>query len=520
MKIAHVMRRLSFNDWGGTEQVVWNLAKAQMRAGHEVRIFATTALWKGLATKNAEDTKDSLSLSQSRGGHPGVANSPSKIEGVAGGRGSMTTGRDHTPPPCGHLPCLRGGVGDMSSHRLCGIANFLGSLCLKCKPYTETIDGIEILRFKPIYPWWPMPKSLVDELDRKGGNPFVPGLGKALRDWKPDVIHCHAMARIAELCLRTAKILNKQRVMRNGQDARCPSGSALNSQLSTPNSQLSTRCVISLHGGGANVPTAEAKSLKAPTRGRLPWGKLIDYAMGWTRRIPEDFDGIVCVGEDEAERYRVKHPHVLFLPNGVDTAIFEGGRVEKWKSGKVEERKGGKVVLCVARIDRQKNQMMLVEWLGRHPEATVRLVGPVTQPDYRDELVARAAALGVADRLVLVGSLKPGSPELVSEYRQADVFVLPSRHEPFGIVVLEAWAAGLPVVASDVGGLGRLCAAHLGAALTFAPDDAAGLEAALGKVHADAELRRNLSQAGARAAASFDWRNLAARLLGFYGELC
>ena len=45
MKIAHVLRRLSFDDWGGTEQVVWNLAKAQAKAGHEVRIFATTALW-------------------------------------------------------------------------------------------------------------------------------------------------------------------------------------------------------------------------------------------------------------------------------------------------------------------------------------------------------------------------------------------------------------------------------------------------------------------------------------------
>ena len=44
MKIAHVMRRLSFDDWGGTEQVVWNLAKAQADSGHEVRIFATTAL--------------------------------------------------------------------------------------------------------------------------------------------------------------------------------------------------------------------------------------------------------------------------------------------------------------------------------------------------------------------------------------------------------------------------------------------------------------------------------------------
>ena len=190
------------------------------------------------------------------------------------------------------------------------------------------------------------------------------------------------------------------------------------------------------------------------------------------------------------------------------------------KSGRVEERKGGKVVLCVARIDRQKNQMMLVEWLGRHPAATVRLVGPVTQPDYRDELVARAAALGVADRLVFVGSLKPGSAELVAEYRQADVFVLSSRHEPFGIVVLEAWASGLPVVASNVGGLGRLCAAHPAAALTFEPDDSAGLEAALGKVCSDAELQRALSEAGRCAASSYDWNNLAARLLGFYGELC
>ena len=121
MKIAHVMRRLSFDDWGGTEQVVWNLAKAQKAAGHDVRIFATTAL---------------------------------------------------------------------------------------CATPHEIVEGLEIFRYRPIYPWWPMPKHIVAELDRKGGNPFVPGLGKALREWRPDVIHCHAMARIAELCLRTAQSLN------------------------------------------------------------------------------------------------------------------------------------------------------------------------------------------------------------------------------------------------------------------------------------------------------------------------
>ena len=185
MRIAHVLRRLSFDDWGGTEQVVWNLAKAQKAAGHEVRLFATTALWRFSATKNTESTKS-----------------------------------------------------------LCPLC----SLWQKNEPRTETVEGIEILRFRPIYPWWPMPKKLVAELDRKGGNPFVPGLGRALREWRPDVIHCHAMARIAELCLRVA-----------------------HSTTQPPNHQTTEpKTVISLHGGGANVPMVEAKSLKAPTRGRLP----------------------------------------------------------------------------------------------------------------------------------------------------------------------------------------------------------------------------------------------------------
>ena len=408
MKIAHVLRRLSFNDWGGTEQVVWNLAKAQKAAGHEVRLFATTAL---------------------------------------------------------------------------------------CATPREVVDGLEITRFDPVYPWWPMPKWLVDELDRKGGNPFVPGLGRALRGWMPDVIHCHAMARIAELCLRVAN--------------------------------QKTKTVISLHGGGANVPGVEARSLRAPTRGRLPWGKMIDYAMGWVRRIPEDFDGIVCVGEDEYEKYKARHPHVLFLPNGVDTRLFEGretrdARREDFSrlASNVSCREKALRLLCVARIDRQKNQMMIVEALARHPEMCARLVGPVTQPDYADELRRRAEGLGVSDRLTLVGALKPGSPELVAEYRNADVFVLPSRHEPFGIVVLEAWAAGLPVVASDVGGLGRLCAAHPGAAVTFHSGDAAAMDAAIAEVRGSLLSKAKAIRDAARSAAGqYDWAVLAGRLVDFFGQI-
>ena len=409
MRIAHVLRRLSFDDWGGTEQVVWNLAKAQRAAGHEVRLFATTAL---------------------------------------------------------------------------------------CGKERETVDGLDILRFKPIYPWWPMPKSLVAELDRKGGNPFVPGLGKALREWKPDVIHCHAMARIAELCLRVG-----ERGMGNGE-------------WGMGNGER-TRCVISLHGGGANVPGVEAKSLKAPTRRRIPWGKMLDYALGWTRRIPEDFGGIVCVGEDEYDRYKAIHPHVMFLPNGVDTSLFPT------PSSKLQAPSSNISLLCVARIDRQKNQMALVEALARHPGTTLRLVGPATQPDYLEELKAKAAELGVSDRVAFVGALRPGSPELIAEYENADAFVLASRHEPFGIVALEAWAAGLPVVASDVGGLGRLCARHPDAAISFDSASASDLDRAIDELsrRIASGAVKAMSEAGRKAAAEYDWHRLSARLVDFYSEI-
>ena len=397
MRVAHVLRRLSFDDWGGTEQVVWNLARAQVRAGHEVRVFATTAL---------------------------------------------------------------------------------------CPTPRETREGLEILRFPPVYPWWPMTAATRARLDRKGGNPFVPGLARALRDWAPDVIHCHAMGRIAELCIRVAE-------------------------------KTGARCAVSLHGGGANVPAAEAASLRAPTRRLLPWGKILDKALRRTRRIPEDAGGIVCVGEDEADLWRARHPRVLFLPNGVDVALFE----PKPSDHPTIRPSDHPTILCVARIDRQKNQMALVEALARDPRLAVRLVGPATEPDYLEALRARAAELGAADRLSVAGALPPGSPELAAEYRAADVFALPSRHEPFGIVVLEAWAAGLPVVASNVGGLGRLCAAHPGAALVFDPADPSALSAALSRVLADPALAASLAAAGRAAARDYDWTALAARLSDFYATL-
>ena len=176
--------------------------------------------------------------------------------------------------------------------------------------------------------------------------------------------------------------------------------------------------------------------------------------------------------------------------------------------------------LCVARIDRQKNQLMLVEALSRHPGMRLRLAGPVTQDDYMEEILARARNLGVDSRLSYAGALKPASDELVAEYRSADVFILPSRHEPFGIVVLEAWAAGLPVIASSVGGLERLCAAHPGAAIMFDSGDGSSLDGAIARyLEGGASLRQKMSECALEAAKEYDWGRLSEKLVDFYAQI-
>merc|ERR1719161_2939668 len=67
-------------------------------------------------------------------------------------------------------------------------------------------------------------------------------------------------------------------------------------------------------------------------------------------------------------------------------------------------------------------------------------------------LESRVHQLGISHAVIFVGSVKSGSPHLKALFKSCDAVVVPSRNEPFGIVVLEAWAAGKPVVATTSGG--------------------------------------------------------------------
>lgn len=150
------------------------------------------------------------------------------------------------------------------------------------------------------------------------------------------------------------------------------------------------------------------------------------------------------------------------MPNGVDIEKFAGTPKarpvrEEWNIP--AERR---LLLCVSRIDYQKNQKMLIPFLkqltGRGEEVHLLLIGPVTAPWYAEELMALARQCRVADRVTLVPGLGAGTIRGWSPPSGARIALCCLRwHEPFGIVVLEAWAAGLPVLAAKVGGCGGSC---------------------------------------------------------------
>jgi glycosyltransferase involved in cell wall biosynthesis len=175
--------------------------------------------------------------------------------------------------------------------------------------------------------------------------------------------------------------------------------------------------------------------------------------------------------------------------------------------------------LTVARVDPQKGQELVPTVLAANPDLHAVLIGPVTVPGYDDTVRIRATEAGVADRLHLVGGMKPESPDLADAFAAADLFLLPSRHEPFGIVVLEAWSAGLPVVVSDAGGLGELVRPGVDGLLAPTGDGDAFAHA-VATVLAMSRRGADLAEAGRRRVLQdYTWTAVARRLGRLYEEL-
>jgi len=163
-------------------------------------------------------------------------------------------------------------------------------------------------------------------------------------------------------------------------------------------------------------------------------------------------------------------------------------------------------ILCVGRLVHEKGFQTALEALPLvHPAlGDVRLLIAGSGP-YEPELRARARELGVEGHVLFLGWT--ADPELARLYATADACAIPSLYEPFGLVALEAMAAGCAVVAADTGGLREVVPEGTG--LRVRPSDAAGLAAAVSRLLADGALRERLSTAGSAHAAHFGWAGTA-----------
>lgn len=168
-------------------------------------------------------------------------------------------------------------------------------------------------------------------------------------------------------------------------------------------------------------------------------------------------------------------------------------------------------VLFVGRLHRQKGVDTLIRALPLlPPAATVLLVGDGPE---RAALRRLATGLGVADRVTITGFVPHGRvPGLLAG---ADVVVLPSRYEELGTALVEAMAAGRPVVASRVGGIPELVRDGTDG-LLVPPDDPAELAKAITRVLANPVLAAELGASGRARVAGHGWAALAGRVLGVY----
>lgn len=357
----------------------------------------------------------------------------------------------------------------------------------------DHIDGVAVRRFSYCYPWWGLSDDARLQMDRKGGNLISLPLMNALRK-EPDldIIHLHTFKRLGG----SARVVARQRKI---------------------------PYVVTLHGGLFDVPEEEFASVVSPFKGSFEWGKPLGVLLG-SRQVVPDADAVICVGQSECDQVRKRYPdqRVEHLPNGVNIDRFATGDRSAFRAAHgIPEH--AQLILVMGRIDHQKNQLgaveALVEIRKQLPDVYLLLIGHVTNTPYMEKVVQTAQQLGVADRVVLIPGIDSHSPVLVNAYHAADMFLLPSIHEPFGIVILEAWAAGLPVAAARVGGVPSFVK-HEHDALLFDPTDTHAMAQAVCDVLMHPAISQALAEKGRiKAQSQYSWEMITKRLLGIYEDV-
>ena len=309
---------------------------------------------------------------------------------------------------------------------------------------------------------------------------------RLLRDGTTDIAHLHTMGRIGG-AVRTA-----MRVTRRPY-------------------------VVSVHGPFL----ANREWLEADTRRRMKrvidLGKPIGLLFG-ARRVVDDAARVITFNEEErraiAERIGDR---AVRMDHGVDEARLSSGDLERARA-RWPELARGKVIALVGRLCGQKNQLLAVRAFAGGAPADHQLVlaGAATDHGYRERIEREARRLGVQDRVHILGNLDSRT-EVPDLYALAELLVVTSSHEAFGLIVLEGWASGTPVLFPRHSGMADIADAlgHDEAVLpSLEPEAWAG---AIARALADDGMRRaNVDAGRALVRRRYNWDTVAEKLADLY----
>lgn len=270
-----------------------------------------------------------------------------------------------------------------------------------------------------------------------------------------------------------------------------------------------TACVINIHD---LIPLVFPKAAPRAKKAKF---------MALYRRLMKEVtarSSLIITGSKSSRDDIINHLHcrpeqIVTIPDGV-SARFCTARAENAPAADPRLLRRDKIILWVGRRDPYKNLPGLIEtfaMLRKHYRGPLelRIVGPEDQR--YPEACRRVNELGLADAVSWVGHI-PES-DLVAEYQNANVFVLPSYYEGFGLPVLEAMACGTPVVCSNKSSLPEICGT---AALQVDPRNITDICAALHRVLTDSRLAGDLAARGIRQAAKFNWQETARQTILAY----
>lgn len=217
------------------------------------------------------------------------------------------------------------------------------------------------------------------------------------------------------------------------------------------------------------------------------------------RRVIRDAAVVTCQSEYLAGRIRAAYggplPNLHIVPNGIDT--------ESIRPRPLEERE--KRILAVGRIEEAKGYQYLIEAMaGLETDYRLEIVG---DGPYLPVLRGLAARLGVP--VVFHGWIDKGNGALKDLYETSSIFAHPSLAEAFGVVVLEAMLAGLPIVVAEGSGSAELVGE---AGLKVPPANVGALHNALARLLRDPRLRTDLGEAARQNTEHlYAWRRVATR---------